>query len=505
MYRTTLIVIDEKHPLFNYCANITAKANNLYNASLFRIRQVMTGIKKDPSDRQPNEIEVLSEIEKYLPSMQTPKVKFKMPTPKKWMLSYTFLDALFKRSKNPDYYADGLPAHASQKAIKAAIHDMKSFFALNKMYKAGDPSVKEKPSLPHYKKSGGHCTAASSNVESYIAQNEDGKMYLHLPLTKEICLLPDDICADLEEVKIKPFYGKYRISIITKNGKEEPEATTEPNRVISIDLGVSNFAAITNNIGEPCLLFKGGVIKCTNQWYNKKLAKIKSKQTKGTTNKFKATPESNALCEWRDNRMRDLMHKYAKAIVEWCVDHTIDTIIIGQNTGWKNNSNMGKEKNQEFVSIPYSDFKFYVSYRAKAVGINVVCTEESYTSKASFIDKDYIPTYGKDDDKAVFSGTRGPTTYNGHHRPSNKPFRGIYKTKAGIFLNSDLNGSANIMQKILPNAFVNGIEPDFDNVIIIKHPDFERSMALREKQFLTPKKISNAKQKRFNRKVLARM
>ena len=97
-----------------------------------------------------------------------------------------------------------------------------------------------------------------------------------------------------------PCYDKYRVIVIVDDGKAAPEPTIVSKRVIAIDLGVDNFAAITNNIGEPCQLFKGGVIKSANQWYNKRLAEIVSEQTKGTTNKFKLTEASIALCCRRD-------------------------------------------------------------------------------------------------------------------------------------------------------------------------------------------------------------
>ena len=420
MYQATIINVWKDDPIFDYCASVTGKGNNLYNASLFRIRQVMTGIKKDPKDRQPNEVAVLKEIEEALPSMQTKKQTFKMPTPEKWLLSYTFLDALFKRTNNPDYNAEGLPKHMAQNAIKEALEDMKGFFELSKMFKRNPSSLTGKPNLPHYKKSGGHCTVTSSKQESQIKKDQDGNVTLQLPLTKTRIFLPRYLSdAKLVEVQIKPYYNGYRISVITDNGKEPKTPKEERKRIIAIDLGVSNFAAITNNIGEPCLLFKGGVVKSTNQWYNKKMAQLKSEQTIGTKNKFKPTPESNDLCAWRDNRFRDLMHKYSKAIIQWSIDHNIDTIVVGENKGWKQNSNMGKENNQEFVSIPFTIFKKYLSYRSEAAGIKLIFAEESYTSKGSFLDRDKIPTYGKDDKDVSFSGLRGPTIYKGLRRPGN--------------------------------------------------------------------------------------
>lgn len=67
-------------------------------------------------------------------------------------------------------------------------------------------------------------------------------------------------------------------------------------------------------------------------------------------------------------------------------------------------------------------------------GITFIKQEESYTSKASFFDKDNIPLYNDDNPKKyVFSGKRIK--------------RGLYKTKDGKLLNADVNGALNILSK----------------------------------------------------------
>ena len=80
-----------------------------------------------------------------------------------------------------------------------------------------------------------------------------------------------------------------------------------------------------------------------------------------------------------------------------------------------------------------------IEYKAVMAGIAVVYQEESYTSKASFVDGDCIPVYGKNDHNAVFSGTRIK--------------RGLYKCRNGEVINADLNGAANILRKAFPYAW----------------------------------------------------
>ena len=172
---------------------------------------------------------------------------------------------------------------------------------------------------------------------------------------------------------------------------------------------------------------------------------------------------------------------------------------MGMNRFWKQECNIKLDSaRQNFVQLPFNMLREYIRYHAEANGIHYIEQEESYTSKASFVDRDHIPVCGRDDEKASFSGIRGPKQYHGMYRKSG--FRGIYQTKDGSFLNSDLNGSANILRKAFPGAFQ--IEPDFEKVCIIRHPDLEKTASLRERQLKrhVAGTISHAKAKRLRRK-----
>ncbi|MBQ8994775.1 MAG: IS200/IS605 family accessory protein TnpB-related protein, partial [Oscillospiraceae bacterium] len=124
------------------------------------------------------------------------------------------------------------------------------------------------------------------------------------------------------------------------------------------------------------------------------------------------------------------------------------------NPGWKQEVNMGKESNQKFVQIPFDKLKEILKYQGERNGIRILEQEESYTSKASFLDRDDIPNFGVE---SVFSGVRTN--------------RGSYRSKNGQMINADLNGSANILRKAFPGAFTENNVPDFKNIVVIKHPD----------------------------------
>lgn len=130
------------------------------------------------------------------------------------------------------------------------------------------------------------------------------------------------------------------------------------------------------------------------------------------------------------------MHKISKKIIEWCRVKGVSTIVIGSDKFWKQNINIGKVNNQIFTQIPFSLLIGYIEDKASRVGIKVIKTEESYTSKASFLDLDDIPVYDENNTmKYIFSGKRIS--------------RGMYKSSNGFCFNADLNGAGNILRKYL--------------------------------------------------------
>jgi putative transposase len=139
------------------------------------------------------------------------------------------------------------------------------------------------------------------------------------------------------------------------------------------------------------------------------------------------------------------MHTTSRRIVDLLIAEGIGMLIIGKNPFWKQDPTMRKKDAQHFVQLPHARFIDMLCYKAKLVGIQVIITEESYTSKASFLDLDPIPTYGKEECQPVFSGRRVK--------------RGMYEASDKRKINADVNGSYNIMRKASPNAILrNGVE-----------------------------------------------
>lgn len=497
IYRDREFHIDKKHKLYGYCDKVTSLCCNLENAVRFRQRQLITAVKKDPEKYSENESLIIQEIMDAIPKMSK---SYPIPSKERFVYDYYFYDNLMKITNNPDYLADGLPRQTAQQSIKKNVRDIKSYFAAMKAYEKDASKFTGKPKFPGYHRKGGHSTAILTNQDAILKPYTSDNYSLKLPLTKEklkIGHLPEN--TRLKEVKIVPDNGIYIIHVILQYEIPDVTYSETPERIAAIDMGVDNLMAVTNNCGLENLLYKGGVAKSVNRLYNKKIADIVSRQTLATKKKFTPTDDYYAVTRKRNNTLKDLFHKTAKHFISWCVENRIDTIVIGKNPLWKQECDIHSDAaKQTFVQLPFDMLRNFLKYLAESVGIRYVEREESYTSKASFLDDDYIPTYGVDDEKASFSGIRGPKRYKGMYKSSG--FRGIYKTASGIYVNSDLNGSANILRKEYPDAFKDPL--DLNHVTIISHPDHDKAVSLKGRQLHNHahKSMSRSKLKRKHRK-----
>ncbi|MED3785598.1 transposase, partial [Geobacillus stearothermophilus] len=184
------------------------------------------------------------------------------------------------------------------------------------------------------------------------------------------------------------------------------------------------------------IVINGKGVKSINQYYNKQKAYFQSILKK--QNGLNWSKRLEKLTLKRNNKIKDFMHKASRYVVDWCVKHNIDTIVIGKNDNWKQEVDLGKRLNQAFVQIPYDMFIEQLQYKCEEVGIKVVLTEESYTSGTSFLD--------------------GEAPIKENYDKNRRIKRGLFKSNKGILINADVNGAYNIMRKVFPKTFANGVE-----------------------------------------------
>ena len=340
----------------------------------------------------------------------------------------------FKKTRNVDYYA--LPAHTNQSIMSEVFEAWKAFFRSRKDYSKYPEKYKGKPGLPRYAKKGGSKTITFSNQTCVIKEGR----YLKLPKTKQLLNIGKlGTLGRLKEVKAVPTGRHYTIQLVMQIPATEKRELDRSN-IIGIDLGVNNFAAIAHNLGLRPLIIK--VIKSINQYYNKRRAHFYGilRQGKSPGQGRYSSRRLEHLDSKRNDRIRDIMHKISRRIVDYCVENDIGTMIIGKNKGFKENIKLRSNDKQAFACIPYAFFISCIKYKAEACGITLIIKEESYTSKASFIDRDTLPVYGSMEKNDEFSGKRIS--------------RGSYRSKNGTILNADCNASGNIIRKAVPDAFV---------------------------------------------------
>jgi len=321
-----------------------------------------------------------------------------------------------------------LPAQTSQQILDLVMKNWKSYWNALKMYKIDPSKFLGRPKMPKYKAKDGESICIFTNQNTRI---KDG--YIHFPKSCKLQPIKTRI-PQYQQIRIIP-NGNYYICEIIYNYQEQ-DLFLNQNNVIGIDLGLNNLITAVNNIGKQPFIIKGGMVKSMNQFYNKTNAFLQSNKDK---QKYEfQTKQQQRILKKRNNQIRDCFHKVSRIVVNYCIENDIGTIVIGYNEGWKQEINIGKRNNQNFVQIPFAKLIQQIEYKAKMVGINVITHEESYTSKCSFLDDESIEKH------EIYAGKRVK--------------RGLFRTSKGKIINADVNGAYNITKKALPNAFSEGIE-----------------------------------------------
>ena len=400
LIRTEQIQIDGTDELSVLCH----LAKNLWNEALYPMRQAYFHNKNHPEEP-----------------------KEKIPT-------YNVLAGTMKTSEN----FKGLNAQSAQQLLKILDRSWKSYWVAIKEYTKNPDRFLGAPKPPQYKPKDGEAILSFTNQQVSIKDH-------HLVFTKKLPLriktrLPDT--TNLCEVRIIPKGINYICEIVYETQSEEGVINsrwyakrTNSNRIIGIDLGLRNIVTIANNIGEIPIIIKGGILKSINQFYNKEKALLQSIYDKQG---IKHGTRMSQLNSKRNQKIKDTMHKISRYTIDYCLKNNIGTIVIGKNDNWKQEANMGKRNNQNFVQIPHYRLIEMLQYKAEAEGITVKLQQESHTSKCSFLDSEPICHQEK------YKGVRFS--------------RGLFRSANGTILNSDVNGAYNIIRKAIPDAFAKGIE-----------------------------------------------
>lgn len=331
-----------------------------------------------------------------------------------------------------------LQAGVSQQTMKVVDRAFKSFFALIEKARRGEYHFQD-IKLPKYRAKGslfnlvlqsnaisikdGFLTVPMSNTFTSVYGKEKIKIKLpeHIPVN------------EIKEIRIIPVLNGKRFKIQYVYKAEPEQLNLNQSETLAIDVGLENLATCISTIGTSFIM-NGRTIKSINRLWNKRRAKLQSILPKNqrTSNLIRR------LTLKRNNRINDCIKKTARHIVNHCIENNIGTIVCGYNIDFKRSINLGSQTNQNFTQISFGSLREQLEYLCQRYGMKYLEQEESYTSKASFLDLDDIPIYNADNPQEYkFSGTRIT--------------RGLYKSSDGRIVNADLNGAANILRKSSQN------------------------------------------------------
>lgn len=389
-------ILKQNNEYYSLINNFCLKAKNLYNHANYIVRQAFC-------------------------------------TSNKW-IRYQNLDTMLKQDKDYPDYTNMPTAQSAQQILRLLDKNWTSFFKSIKDWSKQKDKYLGKPKLPKYKSKNGREILILTNQNVKLKEN-----ILSFPKTfNKFTIQPQFVnrtdFVSFQQARFLPRNKHIVIELVYNI--EIPNIVKDNGRYLSIDIGVDNLSTITNNFNETPVIVNGKGLKSINQYYNKSLAHYKS-VTK-MLNKKNYSNKQNKLTIKRNAKITDYLHKTSRFIVDYAKQYSVSIIVIGHNKKWKQNSVLSKQVNQHFVQIPFNTLIQQVQYKAEELGIKVILVEESYTSGTSFLDNE-MPI---------------KENYNKNRRKH----RGIFKSNDGTLINADVNGAFQILKKVFPNAYTNGIE-----------------------------------------------
>jgi putative transposase len=319
-------------------------------------------------------------------------------------LNYHALQKQFAKENNPDYRA--LPAKVSQQVLMNVEQAFKSFFALRK---------KDLPAkIPNYLDKQGRYVATYTSQAISKKKLRGGV----LSLSAVLATVKTDKMPRLARLVHR---GTHMIVEVIHE-VTEPEMRQKKGNMAGLDLGLNNLATVGGNKIRPFII-NGRPLKSINQYWNSEVARLKPCLKEGVY----SSARIRALNRKRNAKVKDYLHKASHMLVNQLATLEVDTLVVGHNKEWKQDINIGKRNNQNFVQIPHSYFIDMLAYKCRLVGIEVIQREESYTSKCSFMDNELIKKLDK---------------YGGRRIK-----RGLFRSQNGRLINADLNAALNILKK----------------------------------------------------------
>lgn len=383
VYRTRVHYIVPSQELINEAQ----LSNNLYNQALYILRQAFINKEKIPSK---------FDLHKIL---------------------------LYKEYECEEY--DNIHKMVSSNAqiiCQLAAQNFKAFLMSLKAFKKNKTSFTGAPKIPNYNKKDQEFMLIIGAQQCAI---KDGMMRFPKKLNLDKIYVGD---LDIAHVRIFPGKKKYKVEVVYK---VEALPKRKKGNIAGIDLGLDNLATVAiNKRGIRPLLINGRPLKSMNLYFNNKRDKVQS-ELKKCNDKY-MSHKLETLYRKRNNRFNTYMHKASKEIIDYCLEHNVSQIIIGHNKLQKQESKL-----KNFVAIPIFRLIELIKYKAEYQGIEVIETEESYTSITSYLDKEEPIKDNADRFRRIH--------------------RGLFVSSKGKRINADVNSAYQIMKKVIGDKVIKPI------------------------------------------------
>lgn len=352
----------------------------------------------------------------------------------KW-LRYGEMDKLLKVDLEFDDYKQMPTAQSAQQTLRLLEKDWKSFFAAIRDWSKNKDKYLGRPKLPKYKaKDGKHILILTNqNVKLKDDKLIFPKTFCGFVMQPQFIKLNNLV--SFQQARFIPNYKSFTVELVY-NIEVPDELLPDNGRYLSVDIGLDNLATVVNNAGLKPVVINGKGLKSINKYYNKQISHYREVAKRMNDRDY--TNRMNSLTAKRNHKIDDYMHKASKYLIDYALANNFNTIVIGKNKEWKQESSMSKRVNQSFVGIPHMRFIEMIQYKAQNVGLNIILTEESYTSGTSFLDNE------------------GPIKAN--YNKSRRVKRGLFVSNNGTKINADVNGAYQIMKKVFPNVTSDGIQ-----------------------------------------------
>lgn len=273
---------------------------------------------------------------------------------------YLNYNELYKLLKNNIHYKS-LPAKIAQQTLRLADKNYRSFFAL--LRKKNNGQYADTIQEPKYRKSG----------DLYILILTEQQ----ISIRKGFCKITKDIKfpfsynfgGKIKQAIIKPSHNYFTIYLTYEPNNKSLRKELDKDNIIGIDLGIDNFLSCVSTVGPSSFIVSGKPIKSYNQYYNKRIAKMKSELAQ-CNKEQKWSNRLNQLSENRKNWIHNYFNQTVAFLLDYCFKHNVGKIIVGYNKQWKQNVNIGKSNNQKFVNIPHYLFKQKLKSKCEENGMN---------------------------------------------------------------------------------------------------------------------------------------